>query len=398
MTAELPGIGGAIKQNNEDFQVIEIPRYTPCGSGTHIYFGIEKTGVTTLGAIKRLARALDRSSRDFGYAGMKDAHAVTRQSLSLEHIDPHEIERLTFDDMRVLWVSRHTNKLKLGHLTGNRFCIRIRDVNESAEPRAKQIIDELARRGVPNYFGPQRFGNRGDNALVGLAALLGDYVEAIRRVLVHIGPMPGTELEHLRGDLAAGRYAEVADALPGRFRQLRRICRILARDGNTQKAWHAVDRTHRRLYFSAAQSHLFNLTLARRIDTIDRLATGDLAYKHDNGACFEVRHPTDEQPRADRLEISPSGPLFGRKMTEPSDSASDIEQAVLADCGIDPGLFTMRHRFPLEGARRPLRVPLGQPRVTTGDDATGSFLELQFDLPPGSYATSVTREVCKSAT
>ena len=92
LTADLPGVGGEIKRFDEDFVVEELPLYAPSGAGTHVYFTIEKRGLPTLAAIQHIARALGRQPRDIGYAGMKDAHGVTRQMLSVEHVENSQVD------------------------------------------------------------------------------------------------------------------------------------------------------------------------------------------------------------------------------------------------------------------------------------------------------------------
>ena len=179
LTADLPGIGGVIKRYDEDFLVEEIPLYPASGQGTHLYLLMEKRGLTTPAAIREIAGELGRDPRDFGYAGLKDAHGVTRQMVSIEHVDPQRVASLSFRRIRILSVDRHTNKVKLGHLSGNRFDLRIRDTIQAPLEIGRAIVDRLASRGAANYFGPQRFGVRGDNAEVGRAVIGGDYGRAI---------------------------------------------------------------------------------------------------------------------------------------------------------------------------------------------------------------------------
>jgi len=140
LTAHLPGVGGLIKEAPEDFQVTEIPLYQPSGEGEHIYAEIEKKGVTTLEAICRISRGLGIQERDVGYAGMKDARGITRQTLSLPRVDPDTLWSLSLPGIRVLSVTRHRNKLKTGHLAGNVFTIRIRDVDSSALKKSDVIV------------------------------------------------------------------------------------------------------------------------------------------------------------------------------------------------------------------------------------------------------------------
>ncbi len=398
LTADLPGVGGDIKQFDEDFVVEEVPLYQPSGQGTHTYFTIEKRGLTTHAAIQHVARLLGRPPHDIGYAGLKDAHGVTRQTLSIEHVDSQRVASLELGRARVLSVDRHTNKLKLGHLSGNRFAIKIRDASPDPMATSRAIFDVLIRRGVPNYFGPQRFGVRGDNAAIGLAVLRREYDEALALMLGRPGPVDHGPARKARELYDAKDFEAAAETWPrGVFSQQSRLCWVLSKSGgDSQKAWRAVDHSMRKLYISAFQSDLFNRVLAQRIATIDRLEVGDIAWKHINGACFRVEDAAMEQPRCDSLEISPTGPLFGKRMTEASGDPGQREAAVLADCGLLKEQIASPGSGKTSGARRPLRVPLGEPNLETGRDENGPFVLLKFFLPPGGYATNVVREISKS--
>src|SRR5690349_15771326 len=129
LTRDFPGIGGVIKQRPEDFFVQEIPLYEPSGEGEHVYAEIQKIGMPTFDAVQRIARALGVSTRDVGYAGMKDARAISRQVISIWGTTPEAVMALRIENLSVLWAARHGNKLRLGHLAGNRFAIKIREVD-----------------------------------------------------------------------------------------------------------------------------------------------------------------------------------------------------------------------------------------------------------------------------
>jgi tRNA pseudouridine13 synthase len=377
--------------------VEEIPLYPASGEGTHTYFVVEKRGLTTLEAVRLIARRLGRNPRDIGYAGLKDAHGVTQQMLSLEHMDPAAVASIELGRVRVLSVNRHRNKIKLGHLAGNRFVIKVRETTESSVESARAVLDVLVKRGVPNYFGPQRFGARGDNALIGRAVLLDDFDEAIGLILGRPGPVDHGQVRRARELFDSGDLPASAEAWGHAFAEQAHICRALIKSGgDSRKAWRAVHHTLRRLYVSAFQSDLFNRVLARRIDGIDRLETGDIAWKHRNGACFLVEDAEVEQPRCAAFEISPTGPLFGRRMTEAQDAPGRVEAEVLAESGVTCDRLRGKGDAKVDGARRPLRVPLADLALDAGQDAQGQYVRLTFALPPGAYATSVIREVCKS--
>jgi tRNA pseudouridine13 synthase len=396
LTADIPGIGGSIKCRPADFVVEEIPAYEAAGEGTHIYFTIEKEGVTTPDAIRRIARELGKQTRDIGYAGMKDATAVTRQMLSVEHVDPELVRSLSVHQVRVLNVDRHRNKIKLGHLRGNRFILKIREAVDGALSQTESVLDVLSRRGLPNYFGPQRFGARGDNWCLGRAVLRGEMDQAMSIFLGGPADDDGDDVRAARAFFDEGRLEDAARAWPGNFREQRRACNAMARSGgNASRGWSAIDKGLRRLFISAFQSHLFNKVVAERIGALDKIESGDIAYKHANGACFGVEDAEQEQSRCASFEISPTGPLVGHKMMLPTGRTAEVEASILGESGVEASAFGELRGMKLAGERRPLRIVIDSPEVSNGTDEFGRYVRLVFALPPGSYATSVTREIVK---
>jgi tRNA pseudouridine13 synthase len=218
LTADLPGCGGIIKAHPEDFFVEEIPRYPPSGAGTHLFCVIEKTNMTTMQAVQRFARALGRAPRDIGYAGLKDARGVTRQTLSVEHVAESDVADLDIPNLDIRSIARHGNKLRLGHLAGNRFVIRVRQCADLFEKHIQPIADVLTARGAPNYFGPQRFGRRGLNAEIGAAALEADYVAAFAKLLGRPRPDDEATERAARERYDQGALAECAQAWPSTCR------------------------------------------------------------------------------------------------------------------------------------------------------------------------------------
>ncbi|MFG0317127.1 MAG: tRNA pseudouridine(13) synthase TruD, partial [Planctomycetota bacterium JB042] len=174
VTAALAGTGGTVRAAPEDFVVDEVPAYPPTGDGEHVLVRIRKRGVSTLEASARIARALQIDRRRIGHAGLKDARAVTTQHLSIERVDPERVIALRLDGVEILEAERHRNKLKRGHLRGNRFRIVVRDVPANAIARAEAVLEVLGRRGLPNGFGPQRFGNAANGDRLGRALWRGD--------------------------------------------------------------------------------------------------------------------------------------------------------------------------------------------------------------------------------
>ncbi len=396
LTKELPGVPGLVKARPEDFIVEEIPVYEPCGQGDHTYFLIEKAGITTLELIRRLGRALGRRERDFGYAGLKDSQAVTRQVVSLEHVDPEQIKTLDVPNVKILWVNQHSNKIKLGHLAGNKFLIKIREFSADHLDLAKQCLDILTKRGIPNYFGPQRFGMRGDSWILGQALLRNDIKAFLDQFCGRPLPTDRDQVRKARELYDKGHYELSAQIWPGFFRDAKRACGLLAaKPDNHLRAFNSVDRKLKKLFVSAYQSYLFNQVLARRIDTLDHLEIGDLASKEDTGGTFLVEDVAVEQPRCDRFEISPTGPIFGYRMMTPQGLEGNIENEIMDTEKITLEDFKNQEEFKLKGTRRPFRVRMINPEIQTGADDAGDFLQLRLDLPSGSYATAVLRELMK---
>jgi tRNA pseudouridine13 synthase len=420
----------------EDFEVAEIPSIEPEGAGEHLWMEVEKRGLTTARAAGDLARALGVKPSSVGYAGMKDARAVARQWMSVEHVEPERALALEIPRIRVLRAVRHPRKLRRGWHAGNRFAIRLRELHpaaapdrgdarptttpavgyvgewaERAERRARAVLEELERLGVPNYYGPQRFGTRGDTWRVGRALAREEWSEAA--ALIAGRPLrPGDPavdesagVRADRGDVLrarelydAGEYAAAAEAWPRGFGQCARLAAAMERTGgDAPRAIRVVGKRMLRLYASAYQSWLYNAVLAERIrgGTMARMLAGDLAWKHDTEALFLVEEPAAEQPRADAFEISPTGPLVGRRMRPPAGRVAELETRVIEEAGLRPEALESRAMRPLTGRRRPLRFALGDVSVAGGADAAGAWLELRFLLPPGCYATAVLRELGK---
>ncbi len=400
LTADLEGVCGDLKARVEDFCVEELPRYEPCGHGTHAYALVEKTGLPTMEVAARIARDLGVARRDIGYAGLKDARAVTRQWMSIEHVDPARLAALNIPRIRILATARHTNKLKPGHLAGNRFVIRLRNLDRppaQAAALAGEIMNVLVRRGVPNYFGPQRFGNRNDTHLLGRAICTEDIDEFFDLFLGRPSPDESARAGAARTFYEAGDYEGAINTWPANCADQRRALRALIKaDGNRCKAFKSVDKHLRGFFVSAFQSSLFNHCLVARMPRIDMLLDGDMACKHINGACFTVEDAALEQPRCDAFEISPTGPLLGHRMYKLAGPAGAIENPILDAAGLtDDHLTTMQH-FGGRGGRRTLRFQPRNAVISTPADARGPCLQLQFELDPGCYATGVIREITKS--
>lgn len=392
LTDQMPGTGGRIKEQPEDFRVEEIPLYEPSGEGDHLYLLVEKRGLTTYDLLRELAAALNCKDRDIGYAGLKDAQAITRQTVSVPLRKPEDVKGLNIQGVTILSAKLHRNKLRPGHLAGNRFQVRIHGTVPEARQRAEDILGVLEDIGVPNRFGEQRYGSLGNSHRIGRAILRADFQEAVKEiigdpeVIIHPGWKKAAEAFH-QGDLN-----EAISTLPRHCRPERKLLEML-RDGKSEKkAVYAMPRKLLRLYLSAYQSSLFDRMVDMRLSTLERIWPGDLAFKHVNGACFLVTEPSVEQPRADSFEISSTAPLFGYKTKLAGGQSGLLEQSLLDKEGLTLESFNLPGGLAMSGERRPLRVPIHG--CECREEEKGILVS--FSLPKGSFATTVLAEIMKS--
>jgi tRNA pseudouridine13 synthase len=390
LTVEQPGIGGRLKVKPEDFFVEEIPLYSPSGEGPHVYAEIEKTGLSTYAAIKMIAQALNISPNAVGYAGLKDARAITRQSLSLEGVSPEAVAQLNLPNIKILKVSRHGNKLRVGHLAGNRFVIRVREVTSAALSQAETILELLDRQGVPNFFGEQRFGNRGNTDRLGELLIRKETEEFVAEYLGRPRPQEAQYVQAARQQVDEGRWHEALQQWPGNLSDERKaIAAICKANGQLDVVFKVLHPRLKNLFISAFQAKLFNSLLAQRLDRLGQLEAGDVAYIHSKGAAFIVEKVEVEQERADRFEISPSGPLFGLKTLMAQGEPGRRERETLAQHQLTLEDFRLPG-LKIRGSRRPYRFQVKAPK-TWWDEG----LVIAFELQPGAYATTVMAEIMK---
>ncbi|OLV16759.1 tRNA pseudouridine(13) synthase TruD [Deinococcus marmoris] len=278
---ESAGTGGTLRAEAQDFRVEEVGAYPLSGEGDHLFLHVEKTGHTTAHVLRELSAQVGVRDRDIGVAGLKDRHAVTTQWLSVPAKYERRLGEFALDGVRILDTTRHGNKLGMGHLRGNRFVVRVRDAAGGAA-EAEAVLNLLGAGGVPNYFGPQRFGLGGLNAEEGLRVLRGE----------------------------------------SRLR----------------------DPRVRRFLISSVQSAVFNASLSLRLERglFASLLAGDMAKKHDTGGVFLVEDAAAESPRAERGEVSATGTLFGKKTKPLTLDAGALEAEALALFDLTPGVFASR--------------------------------------------------------
>ena len=330
-----PPLGGRIRVAAEDFVVEELLGFEPDGAGGHVLLSVEKRGANTGWVAAQLARTAGVQARDVGYSGQKDRHALTRQSYSLPWPVAAPLDAcLAFsgEGYRVLSAARHGRKLRPGSHRGNRFAIRVRDLDADADAAAIDTrLRVIADQGVPNYFGPQRFGREAGNLT---------------------------------------------------------RARAWAQDGHAPR-----DRVQRGFALSAARSEIFNRVVAERVRRGDwsRLLPGE-AVMLDGRRSFFAAPEIDAllEDRCRRMDVHPSGPMWGRGESAATGAAREVEDAIV---GGEPGLARLLESERLEQERRSLRLPVRSLRWT--HEADGLLLE--FELPRGTFATAVLHELLRDA-
>ena len=318
-----------IRVSAEDFFVEELPAFEASGAGEHLLLTIEKRGMNTAFAAKRIAAWAGVDESAIGQAGMKDRHAVTRQRFTVwlpKKVAP-DLDALQSDDLRVLDHAWHARKLPRGALAGNRFVLVLREV-EGQRDAIDARLQAIATQGVPNYFGEQRFGRGGNNVQQAVA-------------------------------MFAGRR---------------------------------VKREERSMLLSAARSALFNRVLTARVEagTWNSALDGEVWMLDGSRSVFGPEALTDAlQARLDGFDIHPTGPLWGEGELRSGDVAREVELAAMQGDSATR-LRNGLERAGLKQERRALRLQPSELRWQWLDDAA---LELRFALPPGCYATTVLREL-----
>lgn len=313
-----PAAVGRIRSELDDFVVDEILGFDPCGEGEYVFVRIEKRNRLTESIARLLAKFAGVRQRDVGFAGLKDKFARTIQWFSVPvPVDTNPDWSLLNDaTCRVLKVERHRRKLKRGALSGNRFVILLREL-EGDRQRIDESLSSIRRLGVPNYFGPQRFGRRGQN-LSGAIAL---------------------------------------------FTSNRSNC----------------DRFRRGIYLSAARSHVFNQILASRVvqQNWNYACVGDAMVLDGSNSYFQVETLSKDIHHRTRVgEIHPTGALWGDGSNDVTGDALKLERRVMNENrSICQGL----ERFGVKMGRRSLRqIPDGLDWQFVGSDRLSLTFSLPF--------------------
>ncbi|WP_019933182.1 tRNA pseudouridine(13) synthase TruD [Oceanimonas smirnovii] len=326
-----PTVSGRLKAEPEHFIVREDLGFVPGGEGEHIFLHIRKRGQNTQWIARDLAKLAGVAQRDVTWAGLKDRHAVTEQwfGVHLPGKEMPDFSPLESDDVQILAIARHNKKLKTGALKGNWFELTLTELDGEGDLDAR--LQAIGKRGVPNYFGDQRFGHNGGN------------------------------IEQARAMFGGKRIK---------------------------------DRNKRSMYLSAARSYLFNLAASQRLaeGRGEQLLNGDCVMLAGSQSFFTLNddNPLNEdiQARFASGDIRLSAPLWGRGRLPAEDEAGTLEQTALE------GQQALMAGLEANGLKQERRALLLKPEQLSWQ-RDGDRLTLSFWLPAGTYATSLVRELIK---
>lgn len=339
-------------KNSSDFVVNELPLYEFSGEGEHLILQIRKKDITTWDMLQRLSEVCGAKVRDFGYAGLKDKDGLTTQYISVHK--SYEDKLLHFDDNKIRIVSKsyHNNKIRIGHLSGNRFFIRLKKVNKIDAAKLENALKTLAKEGVPNYFGYQRFGKDGDNYNIGKEILEGRRKE--KRIKMKNFFISAYQ-SHLFNEWLSLRIE---------------ISRFVDNFDDNE----------------AAQALNFSKDLVKELRKQKRFLKvfkGDVAHHYPIGKAFICEDLDSEIGRFVNKEITLTGWLPGSRSMRSVGFAKELEDRIYAEA--EPYLEQM------DGSRRFAWIFLKEVEYKYKEEE--NWFEMHFSLPKGSYATVVLEEL-----
>ena len=404
-----PGCGGVIRSSPHDFLVDEVFEELSYEGGRYLVLEVEKTDWDTHHLIREMARKLRISQKRFGWAGTKDKRAVTVQRISIMNLDEAELKRITLPGLKIKVLGRTNRSVGLGDLLGNRFRITIRDLAcpEPGATLARITEETMQQKGVPNYFGVQRFGEtRPVTHKVGEALARGKIEEAVYIYLALPFSGEPERTREARERLWASR--DIPSALKDFPEYLHHEVAMLnylaEHPGDYAHSFDVLSVNLKRLFVHAYQSYLFNKILSHRLDaklSLDRAVEGDVVCfardglpDMDKQQAVTMENIEAVRRLAERGRAFVTLPLIGFETKLAEGIQGEIERAVLNDEEVSQGNFRVEENPELgsRGTRRAALCPV-KPQIRV----EGNIAELEFVLPKGSYATVVLREYMKGS-
>ena len=326
-----------------DFTVEEIPLYEFTGEGEHLVLQVRKKDMTTWEMLDAISNHLGIRRRDMGYAGLKDKYAMTIQYISILAIHEEKLKAFTHDKIKILSMVRHNNKIRVGHLKGNRFKIRLKKVLGVQKDKLDSVLKWIKNNGVPNYFGNQRFGNDGDNWVDGKKLIDGELKIRDKKTR-----------EFLMGSYQSYLF--------NRWLSKRMELNMLLEEFSESEAEQVMGLPKGSLAGTKEEPNFF------------KLVEGDTMMHYPYGRVFNVEDLSKEAKRFESKDIAPAGLLAGKKAKLSTSTAGLIEAPFAED-------------IPLNGTRRYAWIQVTE--ITKNYVEEKAHYELSFVLPKGSYATNV---------
>ncbi|WP_103640511.1 tRNA pseudouridine(13) synthase TruD [Campylobacter concisus] len=344
-------------KNSDDFVVREIPLYEFSGDGEHLIVEISKKDMTTQEALHVLSEVTGAKMRDFGYAGLKDKQGMTTQFISMPRKFESNLANFSHEKIKILSLNVHKNKLRIGHLKGNSFFIRLKKVLPSNAKKLEQAFISIDKMGYANYFGYQRFGKFGDNAETGLEILkngtingkksknpkLNDFlISAYQSDLFNRWLSKRVEISRFAQDFSLGELAQIYPYLDNAI--------------------------------------LKNLKSQKRFF---KLMEGEVLGHYPHGKCFLCEDLDAEGARFDARDITSCGLIAGAKAYEAQGAARAAEDQIFAQAN--------EYKAKMTGSRRFAWCYLEDASYKYNEEK--AHFTINFTLQKGSYATVVLEEI-----
>jgi tRNA pseudouridine13 synthase len=386
-----------LKRIPEDFQVAELPSVEPLERGRYAFYRLTKKGIGTIEAIEAVRRRWNVAASRLHYGGLKDRHAVTIQCLTILDGPAQVIHQ---DNLTLEPVGRLSHPYGPAHFRGNRFSLVLRDLSSQAAERAQKAAQEVPTDGLPNYFDDQRFGSVGfSGGFIAEAWLKGDHEQALRLALVEPTPSdrPGTKQEKAILRETWANWPEAKERLP-RSHARSLVTYLVDHPTDFRGAFARLKRELRSLYFSAFQSHLWNLMLGRLIEDVTRL---EQRVPIDFKVATLPLHRGLDADQARTLSAW-RVPLPASRTPLPEGPARELAEKVLGPMGLQWEEIRVRHLKDVyfsKGSRSALFFPENLEQTTEPDDLYPGRkkMRLRFDLPRGAYATLVVKRLTDAA-
>ncbi|MDX4050997.1 tRNA pseudouridine(13) synthase TruD [Aliarcobacter skirrowii] len=335
------------KQTKDDFVVNEVPLYEFSGDGEHLILKLRKKDLSTWDAIEILANYLKCSTREFGYAGLKDKNAMTIQHISIHKKYEEALKNFSHENIKILETTYHNNKIKIGHLKGNNFFIRLKRVGLVEKRKIEEALGQIATYGMPNYFGFQRFGIDGENYKKGQAIVEGKLKERNR---------------NLKQMFINAYQSYLFNSWLSKRIEISKLIETFEPKEIYEKLNLPLDEVKR----AKKQPHPF------------KIITGDLLSHYPFGRIFIIDDLESESQKFFEKDRVPTGLLCGKRVKKSEGLAQEIEKEFDVQMGED-------------GARR--FAFIFPENIQSNYKEDKNHMELNFYLPKGSYATEFIAEI-----